>query len=378
LGQSLSIDDVRSMEPGKTLTLTLDSALQTYVEQVLAGVGEQYRPKSATAIVMNPDTGAILALANWPRVDAADPGAAPAQDWMDQAVGFSYEPGSTFKAVTVSAAIQEGLVHPSTEIYVPSVLQVYDRTIHDAESHPSEMMTVAQILKVSSNIGAVEIGRRLGASRFNHWVRRFGFGALTGVDLPGEQTGIVPKLSQYSGVSMANLPFGQGEAVTPIQMATVYSAIANGGWLRAPHIVSAIGGKSVPILAARRVISATTAAEVRDMLRGVFDDGGTASGAAIPGYDLAGKTGTANVAVDGRYSTTEYIGSFIGMVPAADPKLVVAVMVNEPQGSYYGAQVAAPAFRKIVGWAVPYYGIDPNPAGVNTNPATEAASLPGG
>ena len=378
LGQSLSISDVRSMRAGKSLSLTLNSALQSYVEQVLAGVGQQYRPKSATAIVMNPDTGAILALANWPQVDANTPGSPSEQDWMDQAVGFSYEPGSTFKAITMSGAIQDGLVTPSTDIYVPSVLRIYNRTINDAEVHPSEMMSVAHILEVSSNIGAAEVGMKLGADRFNYWVRRFGFGSATGVDLPGEQTGIVPQPSQYSGVSLANLPFGQGLSVTPIQMATAYSAIANGGWLRAPHIVSAVGGKSVALPPAHRIISAGTAGELRDMLRGVFADGGTASGAAILGYDMAGKTGTANIAVNGQYSNTEFVASFIGMVPASNPKLVVGVVVNQPQGSIYGGSVAAPAFKKIVGWAVPYFGINPNPDNMPTNPAAIAASIPGG
>ncbi len=378
LGQSLSVTDTRAMKQGKSLKLTLNAALQSYVEQVLAGVGAQYRPTSATAVVMNPDTGSILALANWPQVNANQPGLPNEQDWMDQAVGFSYEPGSTFKAITVSGAIQDGLISPSTQIYVPSVLQVYNRQIHDAEWHPGEMMTVAHILKVSSNIGAAKIGMMLGPNRFNYWVRRFGFGAPTGVDLPGEQTGIVPEPSQYSGVSLANLPFGQGESVTPIQMMTAYSAIANGGWLRSPHIVSSIGGKPTPLPPAHRIISAQTAADLRDMLRGVLDDGGTASGAAIPGYDLAGKTGTSNVAINGQYSNTEFVASFIGMVPAAAPKLVVEVMVYEPQGSIYGGQVAAPAFKRIVGWAVPYFGINPNPANVNTNPATASASIPGG
>jgi cell division protein FtsI (penicillin-binding protein 3) len=359
IGQPIAIDDVRPMDSGKTLKLTLDAALQEEVEQVLAGVGATYRPRGATAIAMDPNTGAILALANWPRVNANDPGGAPYTDEMDKAVGYSYEPGSTFKAVTVSGALQDGVVTPNTEIDVPPVLQVADRQIHDAESHGYEMLSVGQILKVSSNIGADEIGMRLGPNRFNYWVRRFGFGARTGVDLPGEQQGIVLEPSQYSGSSMGNLPMGQGESVTPIQMATAYSAIANGGILRPPHIVQAVGGKAEPIPAGRRIISQNTAAEVRNMLRGVLADGGTASGAAIPGYDMAGKTGTANVVVDGKYSSSEYIASFIGMVPASAPRLVVAVMVDEPQGSIYGGSVAAPAFQKIVGWAVPYLGISP-------------------
>ena len=358
--QPISIDEVRPMHSGKTVQLTLDAALQNEVEQVLAGVGEQYSPRAATAIAMNPDTGAILALANWPRVNANDPSAVRSADDRDHAVADSYEPGSTFKAITVAGALQDGVVTPSTPFDVPPVLQVADRQIHDAESHGYETLSTAQILKVSSNIGADLIGMRLGANRFSYWVQKFGFGSTTGSDIPGEQTGIVLPVSKYSGSSMGNLPMGQGESVTPIQMATAYSAIANGGILRPPHIVESIGGKAESVAAGHRIISANTAASVRDMLRGVLADGGTASGAAIPGFDLAGKTGTANVVVDGKYSSSEYIASFIGMVPASAPKLVVAVMVDEPQGSIYGGSVAAPAFQKIVGWAVPHFGISPN------------------
>lgn len=358
--QPISIDEVRPMQSGKTVQLTLDAALQNEVEQVLAGVGEQYSPRAATAIVMNPDSGAILALANWPRVNANDPSAVRSPFDRDHAVADSYEPGSTFKAITVAGALQDGVVTPNTPFQIPPVLQVADRQIHDAESHGYETLTTANILKFSSNIGADLIGMRLGSSRFAAWVRRFGFGSTTGSDIPGEQTGIVLPASRYSGSSMGNLPMGQGESVTPIQMATAYSAIANGGILRSPHIVQSIGGKSQSLPAGHRIISANTAASVRNMLRGVLADGGTASGAAIPGFDLAGKTGTASVVVDGKYSDSEYIASFIGMVPANDPKLVVAVMVDEPQGSIYGGSVAAPAFQKIVGWAVPHFGISPN------------------
>ena len=370
IGQPIAIDDVRTMKPGQTMKLTIDAALQDEVEQVLAGVGAQYSPKGATAIVMDPNSGSILALANWPRVNANDPGASPAYANQDRAVTFNYEPGSTFKAITVAGALQDNVVSPGTMLPVPSVLHVADRTIHDAEAHGDETLSVAQILKVSSNIGADEIGMRLGAPRFNYWVHRFGFGARTGVDLPGEDQGIILPLSKYSGSSMGNLPFGQGESVTPIQMAAAYSAIANGGVLRTPHVVQSIGGRPAPVPAGHRIISATTAAELRGMLQGVLADGGTASGAAIPGYDLAGKTGTAQVVVNGNYSKTKYIASFIGMVPASAPKLVVAVMVDEPQGSIYGGSVAAPAFQKIVGWAVPYLGIAPTapwPAGTNSS-----------
>jgi cell division protein FtsI (penicillin-binding protein 3) len=351
-GQPISIDDLRPAQPGRTVALTIDSPLQQEVEQVLAQVGAEYSPQGATAIAVDPVTGSILALANW---RAPDAGAIPA----NPAVGLNYEPGSTFKAITVAGALQEGLVTPNTEFDIPPVLQVADREIHDAEDHGYETLTVAGILKVSSNIGADLIGMRLGAKRFDHWVHRFGFGQPTGVDLPGEQSGIVLHWWQYSGSSMGNLPFGQGESVTPMQMVEAYSAIANGGILRPPHIVGSIGGKAVAIPAGHRIISVTTASELRDMLRGVLADGGTASGAAIPGYDMSGKTGTANIAIDGHYSDSAYVASFIGMVPTTHPRLVVAVVVDQPQGSIYGGSVAAPAFQQIAGWAVPYLGIPP-------------------
>jgi cell division protein FtsI/penicillin-binding protein 2 len=358
LGQPISIEDLRATRPGKTIRLTIDSALQTEVEGVLAGVAAQYHPKGATAIVMNPNSGQILALANWPRLNPNNPSAAQPQAYADWGVGLNYEPGSTFKAITVGAALQDGLISPNTQFEIPPVLNVANRQIHDAESHGYETLTVAQILKFSSNIGAVEIGSKLGPKRFDYWVHRFGFGAPTGVDLPGEQQGIVRHWWQYSGSSMGNLPFGQGESVTPMQILAAYAAIANGGTLRSPRIVESIGGKPVPEPKGRRILSPRVAAELRTMLRGVFADGGTASGAAIPGYDMAGKTGTAQIAVNGRY-TSEYIASFVGMVPTDHPRLLGLVVVDQPHGGIYGGSVAAPAFQKIIGWAVPYFGISP-------------------
>ena len=359
IGQPISIDDVRATRPGQTVALTIDAALQDEVEQVLAGVGAQYSPRGATAIVMNPNTGQILALANWPRVDSNNPSAAPSYANDNRSVTFNYEPGSTFKAFTVAGALQDHVVTPSTVFGVPGTLTVADRQIHDAESHGDESLSVAEILKVSSNIGADEIGMRLGAQRFDYWVHRFGFGAPTGIDLPGEEHGIVLHASQYSGSSMGNLPMGQGESVTLMQMATAYSAIANGGVLQPPRMVKAIGARDLPSPPGQRIISDTAAAQLRNMLRGVLADGGTASGAAIPGWDLAGKTGTANEVINGHYSDSAYAASFIGFVPASHPQLLVAVMVDRPQGSIFGGSVAAPAFQKIVAWTVPYLGISP-------------------
>ncbi len=359
LGQPIAIDDLRPTVPGKSIRLTLDSSLQNEVERVLAEVAAKYRPKAATAIVMNPNTSQILGLANWPRLNPNDPGAASPQAFNDLAVQFDYEPGSTFKAFTVGAALEDHLITPSTQFGIPPVLNYGGRQIHDAEVHGYENLTVAQILKYSSNIGAVEIGSKLGAKRFDYWVHRFGFGSPTGVHIPGEEQGIVRHWWQYSGSSMANLPFGQGEAVTPMQILQAYAAIANGGILRTPQIVESIGGKRLPVPKGKRILSPGVANELRVMLRGVFADGGTASGAAIPGYDMAGKTGTANVAVNGHYSNSDYIASFVGMVPVNHPQLLALVVVDEPHGGIYGGSVAAPAFQQIIGWAVPYFGVNP-------------------
>jgi cell division protein FtsI (penicillin-binding protein 3) len=359
LGQPISIDDLRPTRAGQSIRLTIDSPLQNEVERVLAEVAAKYRPKGATAIVMNPGSDEILALANWPALNPNDPGSASPRAFDDLSVGLDYEPGSTFKAFTVGAALEDHLITPSTRFDIPPVLHYGDRQIHDAEAHGFETLTVAQILKYSSNIGAVEIGSKLGARRFDAWVHRFGFGKRTGVDLPGEEQGIVRRWWQYSGSSMANLPFGQGESVTPMQMLAAYAAIANGGVLRTPQIVEAVGGKRLREPQGHRVLSPRVAHQLRVMLRGVFADGGTASGAAIPGYDMAGKTGTANIAVNGHYSNSEYVASFVGMVPVDHPQLLALVVVDQPHGGIFGGSVAAPAFQQIIGWAVPYFGVSP-------------------
>jgi cell division protein FtsI/penicillin-binding protein 2 len=362
LGQPVSITEVHREVPGSSLSLTLDANIQQRSEEVLSAVGRVFNPKDATAIVMDPRSGAILAMANWPEVNANDPGASPASAIENRAVGFDYEPGSTFKAFTVSGALQQGLITPNTGFDIPDQIQVADRIIHDDTEHGEETLTTAQILAQSSNVGAIKIGMLEGAERFNGWVHRFGFGAPTGIELPGDEAGEVLALNRYSGSSMGNLPIGQGELVTPIQMASAYSAIANGGILRSPHIVRSVGGRLQALAPGHRVISATTAAALRQMLEGVLAPGGTASEVSIPGYQLAGKTGTASKIdpATGQYSNSAYVASFIGFAPASDPKLLCAVIVDEPQaGSIYGGTVAAPAFGQIMSFALPYMGIPP-------------------
>ncbi|HWD69103.1 MAG TPA: penicillin-binding protein 2 [Solirubrobacteraceae bacterium] len=371
-GKPISVQTPKTMVPGSNIRLTISAPLQSEVESVLAGVGAQYKPVGATAIVTDPRTDEILALANWPSVNLDRvPGNAlqsvgghlPAAE--DQAVDLSYEPGSTFKAITAAGALQDGLVTPNTEFTVPPYLEAPGGyKVSDAEQHGYEQLSVSQILQISSNIGADLIGQRLQAQRFGYWVNRFGFGRYTGVGLQGEQRGIILQPSGYTGSSMYNLPFGQGESVTPIQMVQAYDAIANGGILRTPQIIDSIGGRHKREPKGKRIISSQVAYELRSMLRNVLTDQGTASGAAIPGYDMAGKTGTAQIADKGGYSKTQFMSSFIGMVPASNPKLVVSVVVDQPQGAYYGGSVAGPAFQKIVGWAVPHFGINPCPAAV--------------
>jgi cell division protein FtsI (penicillin-binding protein 3) len=353
LGEPISMVEVERSEPGEDLKLTLDARIQERTEAVLAEVGQTYTPQGATAVVMDPRSGEILALANWPRVDANNPDGAPEYARRNRAIQANYEPGSTFKAFTVAGAIEEDLVTPETTMSVPPLIQVADRTVGEAHDGGGGTFSVADILARSSNVGSVMIGLKLGPTRFDRWVRRFGFGKPTGVDLPGEEGGIVLRPENYSGSSMGNMPIGQGIAVTPMQMASAYTAIANHGVMRRPYIIE--GHRPPP----KRVLSRRTAAEVSKMLEGVLAAGGTAEEASVDGYTLAGKTGTAEKAIKGGYSKTDFIASFIGFAPAKDPRLLVAVMVDTPRGDYYGGTVAAPAFERIMEFALPYLKIPP-------------------
>jgi len=353
LGEPVSLVETKRATPGESLQLTLDTRIQERTEAVLAEVGQTYTPQGATAVVMDPRSGEILALANWPRVDANNVDGAPAFARQNRAIQANYEPGSTFKAFTISGALSEGLVEPGTTLSVPPEIQVADRTVGEAHDGGGGTKTVADILAQSSNVGSVMIGLKLGAKHFDRWVRRFGFGRPTGVDLPGEEGGIVLRPEHYSGSSMGNMPIGQGIAVTPMQMAAAYTAIANHGVMRPPYIVK--GDQPKP----RRVLKPRIAAQVSHMLEGVLAAGGTAEEAQVDGYTLAGKTGTAEKAIKGGYSKTDFIASFIGYAPAKDPRLLVAVMVDTPRGDIYGGTVAAPAFERIMEFALPYLKIPP-------------------
>lgn len=360
LGQEIDRDVITGSEPGHDVQLTIDGRIQAYTEKVLGDIGETYTPEGATAIVMDPTDGDVLAMASWPPVDPTDLSDADPDQLGNMATGFTYEPGSTFKPFTVAGALQDGIVRPDTTLTVPGQIQVADRTIE--ESHPvgTRVLTVGDILAQSSNVGTVMIGEKLGENNFADWVERFGFGQPTGIDYPNEEQGIVPDAHEYSGSSIGNLPIGQGLSVTPLQMMEGYAAIANGGILRTPRLLEAVDGQPVDHAEGERVISSNTAAQLRVMLEGVLGDAGTASTVSVPGYVLAGKTGTAQKVVDGTYSETQYIASFVGFAPAEDPRLLVSVIVDDPKGGdYYGGSVAAPAFGQIAAFALPYLGIAP-------------------
>jgi cell division protein FtsI (penicillin-binding protein 3) len=359
-GDTIKREVVSGSSIGEDLRLTIDAEVQRRTEEVLAELGETYQPTGATAVVMDPRTAEVLALANWPPAELTDLESTAPEDLSNLATGFTYEPGSTFKTFTVAAALEEGLVTPDTVFDLPPTIQVADRVIEEPHERPTMSLTVADILAQSSNVGAVKIGLEVGGDRFDQWVRRLGFGEPTGIEYPAEEQGIVPALEEYSGSTMGNLPIGQGLSVTPIQMAAAYSAIANGGILRQPRLVTAAGGEPVAADSGVRVIEPETAARLTRMLEGVLAPGGTAEQVSVPGYTLAGKTGTAEKAVEGGYSESAYVGSFAGYAPASDPRLLAVIVVDEPEGGYYGSEVAAPAFGEIADFALPYLGIPPD------------------
>jgi cell division protein FtsI (penicillin-binding protein 3) len=360
LGRPIRMDTVTPASVGEDIQITLDAAIQAKTEEALATAGEHFEAQGATAIVMNANTSEILAMANWPGYDPSNLEEASDEQLQNRATGFTYEPGSTFKAFTVAAALEDEVVTPETSFYLPSEIQVADREIGEAHERPPIDATVSQILAQSSNVGAVRIGLAEGADRFSRWINNFGFGRVTGLDYPGEERGIVPERDEYSGSTMGNLPIGQGLAVTPVQMATGYAAIANGGILRKPSLISTVGGQPTDGEGEdRRVLSERTAGQLRNMLEGVLEPGGTASSVSVPGYVLAGKTGTAQKVVGGTYSEDEYVASFVGFAPAQRPKLLVAVVVDEPLYVHTGGEVAAPVFGEVAEFALPYLGVSP-------------------
>jgi stage V sporulation protein D (sporulation-specific penicillin-binding protein) len=357
--------------PGQNVELTIDSYLQFVAEQALEKQVKAYHAIDGTAIVMDPWTGDLLAVANAPDFD-------PNRFWKfgddarrDRAVMDAYEPGSTFKLVTAAAALESGKVNLQTRFRAADTLEVGGRTIHNAEDgfmgNAGGTETLEQIIEYSHNVGAAEVGISIGANTFYSMERRGGFGATSDAGLPGENPGIVlpPSDPQWSDSSLATMSFGQGVSVTPLAMVRFYAAIANGGMLMQPHIVHAVYDQQGNLVkttephAVRRVFSERTAATLRRFLRAVVVGGTGNPSAQVDGYTTAGKTGTAQMVVDGGYPAGYYAASFIGMIPYAHPRYVIYVKVERPIGAYYGGVVAAPAFTAIARAAMLHAGVLP-------------------
>ena len=360
LGQPVNTIQQRSARDGRDVFLTLDSHIQANAEQVLENTVHEWHAKDATAIVIDPKTGAILAMAQEPGYDANAYPAATARDLTaDHAVTDVFEPGSVFKVVTIGGALSQHDITPNTAIRVPGSLHVADRVIHDAEPHGLETLKVKQILQRSSNIGTDVIAARyLGESGLKKWMARFGFGRRTGIDLPAESRGLLP--SYWSGSTIGTVPIGQGVSVTAIQLASVYAAIANGGEWVQPHLVDHLAGEAPATPRRRRILDRGADTQLRTMLRGVVSDQGTAELAAIPGYAVAGKTGTAQKAGPHGYIPGAYVATFVGMVPASRPRLLVLVTIDEPHGQISGGLVAAPAFEQIASFDLQYLEVPPD------------------
>ena len=360
-GRTVDVLEADPVENGRDVQLTLDATLQRHVESVLVATRQAWSAKAATAVVLEPATGRILSLAVEPGFDANSFPNVPEHRQRNRVVTDTYEPGSTFKVVTLGAALETGMVKPSTRYTLPYEIKVADRTIHDAEPRGTQTMTVSQILSQSSNVGVITLALGLGKPTLLEWIDRFGFGHETGVDYPGESPGIVLPPDEWSGSTIGNVPIGQGIAVTALQMARAYAAIANDGVAVEPHLVERVDDAKPPQPPKRRVISAQTAEGLTAMLRGVVEEG-SGTGAQVGGYTVAGKTGTAAKPdpVRGGYSTSRYVSSFVGFVPATDPRLVVLVTIDEPRGVIWGGTVAAPAFAEIAGFALPYLEVPPD------------------
>lgn len=351
--------------PGQTVVLTIDQSIQYQAEAALTSAIEASGAKGGTAIVLDPHNGDVLALANAPTFDPNDVGAAPPAARSNWALQNIYEPGSTFKIVAFSAAIEKGLAKPTDLIDCQmGAITVAKRVIHDHK--PFGTLTISDALAKSSNVAAIKLGLRVGDPTMHEYIKRFGFGSRTGVELPGETAGVIHPLSRWLPSSIGSVAIGQEVGVTPLQMAAAFGALANDGVRVSPHLIREIRNASGvtsyrPTPEQHRVVSKETATALRGMLEGVTLNG-TAKRAQLDGYTAAGKTGTAQKIdpTTKTYSKTKFIASFVGFAPVNNPAVVIIVVIDEPGGSYHGGEVAAPVFRQIAEQILPEMGVVPD------------------
>jgi cell division protein FtsI (penicillin-binding protein 3) len=396
LGRDIDLkkgSEAKSGSKGSNVVLTLDKNVQYIAEKELAKAVEKNRAKTGIAIVMEPETGRVLAMADYPTFNPNSFAKAGSAALRNRAISDSFEPGSTFKIFLVASALEERVIRPGDSFNCENgSYALSGRTIHD--THKYGALTVSQILKYSSNIGAAKIGSRLGPERLYAALTGFGFGERSEVDLPGEAAGVLRQQSKWYGVDLATISFGQGVTATALQIATAVSAVANGGNLMKPYLVDRITDDRGNVLKQfspqlkRRVVSPETAKTVARMLEGVVNEGGTGTAAAVDGYRVAGKTGTAQKvdAATRGYSERKRTASFVGFIPLEKPRLTILVVVDEPQTSPYGGVVAAPAFSAIAQQTLCYLKVPPQktaqiraqPEGVRSQPAPEREVAEGG
>jgi len=356
----------RAPQPGNSVVLAIDEPIQYIAQRELERAMEETRAAAGTVIVTDPRTGDILAMANLPTFNPNRPGDSPAAARKNRAVVDTYEPGSTLKVITMAAALEKGLVRPSEVIDCErGAIRIGRARIRDHK--PFGLLTASEILQESSNVGAIKIGMRLGEQDLYDYLRRFGLGERTGIGLPGESRGLLREPARWSRVSQASLSFGQEIGVTPLQLVTAISAVANGGRLQPPRLVLSVLDTEGRVLEeraprpSRRVIEEETARALRRMMLSVVEEG-TAKAARIDGFSVAGKTGTAQkIGPEGTYSPDRFVASFAGFVPASRPELAILVVLDEPRGNlYHGGDIAAPVFRRIALSSLRYLGVAPD------------------
>jgi cell division protein FtsI (penicillin-binding protein 3) len=355
---------VQDPQPGSSLVLTIDRDLQFQAQQYLQKAVRQNHAKGGTIVVLDPHTGDVYAMASYPWFDPNSFASSEPTRFVNRAVTDTWEPGSVNKTITAAAALESGAVTPTDRFAVPGTRQVEGYTIHDAELHGTETMTLGDIIAHSSNVGASLVADRTGNRTMEETFARFGYGTPTGIGFPGEAAGLMPA-APWSDLTRATVSFGAGVAVTPLQMASVYATIANGGTWVQPRLVDAtIGPDGVrhdaPPPVTRRVLRSSTTQTLTQMLAYVVQDG-TGVSAQIPGYQVAGKTGTAKKLDANGHYISKYVASFIGFLPASRPRVVVAVIIDEPR-TVYGGVAAAPVFQEVARYAIQRLGIEAAPA----------------